>query len=405
MPALELAQETGKLISWLKGEGQSVAKGEPLLEIETDKAVMEIESPGEGVLAGVKVQPGVDVPVGQTIAWLVRPGEPPPVEDAPIASGRSMTAAPQSSSAMAGGGAAPPATAAPVKISPKARRLAKEHGIDLGGVRGTGPGGEILASDIEAAIAAGAASAGTVHPSVPTTGSPGTPPGLESMSSTAKLMAERTAKSWASVPHFFVVREVDASALLAARERLLPEIDQAFGVRLTHTDLLVALLAPVLARHPRVNAAWTEQGIRLNQQVNVGVAMAVEDAVVATVIANADTAALGQIAVQRRDMAERARAGRLRSADIAGATFTISNLGMYDVDAFNAIISAPQVAILAVGRIADRVVALEGKPCVRPMITLTLSADHRVVDGARAAMFLHDVAEAIRQPETSLGGR
>jgi pyruvate dehydrogenase E2 component (dihydrolipoamide acetyltransferase) len=394
MPALELAQETGKLVSWLKQEGQTVAKGEPLLEIETDKAVMEIESPGDGVLTAIRVQPGVEVPVGQTIAWLLRPGEPPPLEDAPSESGRRMTAASPTSSSIASQAAASPADA-PAKISPKARRLAKEHGIDLSRMRGSGPGGEILATDILAVVEAGTAPAQTAPAQ----------PGLETMSSTAKLMAERTTKSWTSVPHFFVVHDVDASALLAARERLLPEVDKAFGVRLTHTDLLAALVAPVLARHPRANAAWTDQGIRLNQQVNLGIAMAVEDAVVAAVIPNADTTALGQIAVQRRDMAERARAGRLRSSDIAGATFTISNLGMYNVDAFNAIISPPQVAILAVGRIADRVVPVDGKPAIRPMMTLTLSADHRVIDGARAAMFLHDVAEAIRQPETSLGRR
>ena len=392
MPALEMAQETGKLVSWLKNEGQTVAKGEPLLEIETDKAVMEIESPGDGVLAGIKVQPGIEVPVGQTIAWLVRPGETPPVEEAPSQSGRRMSAAPQSSSSTVAGKAAAAPVAAQAKISPKARRLAKEHGVDLSLVRGSGAGGEILATDIMAVVEAGAAPAQSAPAQAE----------LETMSSTAKLMAERTTKSWTSVPHFFVVHEVDASALVAARERLLPEVDRAFGVRLTHTDLLVALVAPLLARHQRLNAAWTDQGVHLNQQVNLGIAMAVEGAVVAAVIANANTTTLGQIAVQRRDMAERARAGRLRTSDITGATFTISNLGMYGIDAFNAIISPPQVAILAVGRIADRVVPVDGKPGIRPMMTLTLSADHRVVDGARAAMFLHDMAEAICHLEASL---
>ena len=397
MPALEMAQETGKLVSWLKNEGQTVAKGEPLLEIETDKAVMEIESPGDGVLAGVKVQPGIDVPVGQTIAWLLRPGEAPPVEEVPSQSGRRMTAASQSSSSTVVGQAAPAPSAAQAKISPKARRLAKEQGVDLDFVRGSGPGGEILAADIMAAVEAGAAPA----QSAPAQAEFETK--LETMSSSAKLMAERTTKSWTSVPHFFVVHEVDASALVAARERLLPEVERAFGVRLTHTDLLVALVAPVLARHPCINAAWTDQGIRLNKPVNLGIAMAVEDAVVAAVIPNADTTSLGQIAVQRREMAERAKAARLRTSDITGATFTISNLGMYGIDAFNAIISPPQVAILAVGRIADRVVPVDGKPGIRPMMTLTLSADHRAIDGARAAMFLHDMAEAICHPETSLG--
>jgi pyruvate dehydrogenase E2 component (dihydrolipoamide acetyltransferase) len=406
MPALEMAQETGKLVSWRKQQGQTVAKGEPLLEIETDKAVMEIEAPGDGVLAAVKAQPGDEVPVGQTIAWLVQPGEAPPTEEAPAASGRHMSARPANphlptaadvghEAAASAPSNATPAAAPP--ISPKARRLAKEHGIDLSKVRGTGPGGEILGTDILAFAKAGSAAPPSVAAAPASAG-------LEALSSTAKLMAERTTKSWTTVPHFFLVREIDAGALLAARDKLLPQIEKARGVRLTQTDLLVALLARVLVKHPRVNAMWAEGGIRLNQEINVGIAMAVEDAVVATVVRYADKTELAEIAVQRRYMAERARAGRLQPSDIAGATFTISNLGMYNVDAFSAIISPPQAAILAVGRITDRVVPVEGKPGVRPMMTLTLSSDHRVVDGARAARFLDELAAAIAEPEKWLAG-
>jgi pyruvate dehydrogenase E2 component (dihydrolipoamide acetyltransferase) len=212
-------------------------------------------------------------------------------------------------------------------------------------------------------------------------------------------MAERTTQSWTTVPHFFVAREVDASALIEARERLGPAIQQAQGIKLTHTDFLVALLARVLVKHPRLNASWSAEVVRLNHEVNIGVAMAVDDGVVATVIHNANKADLSEIAVQRRNLTERARAGRLRPSDIAGATFTISNLGMYHVDAFSAIISPPQAAILAVGSIAERVVVVDGRPAVRPTMTLTLSCDHRVVDGARAGSFLNEVAEAVREPE------
>jgi pyruvate dehydrogenase E2 component (dihydrolipoamide acetyltransferase) len=212
-------------------------------------------------------------------------------------------------------------------------------------------------------------------------------------------MAERTTQSWTTVPHFFVVREVDASALVEVRERLGSAIQQAQGIKLTHTDFMVALLARVLTKHPRMNASWNGVGIHLNEGINMGVAMAVDDGVVATVIHNADKTDLGEIAVQRRDLTERARAGRLRPSDIAGATFTISNLGMFHVDAFSAIISPPQAAILAVGSITDRVVPIDGRPAIRTMMTLTLSCDHRVVDGARAAVFLNEVAEAVRQPE------
>jgi pyruvate dehydrogenase E2 component (dihydrolipoamide acetyltransferase) len=395
MPALEMAQETGKLISWLKKEGESVAKGEPLLEIETDKAVMEIESPGEGVLAGIKVRAGAEVPVGHTIAWIVRPGETPPTDEVTAASGRKTT-----SSVTTSGPASPtvtPASAAtqsatqPIKISPKARRLATERGVNLADVRGSAPGGEILASDILAA--AEARSSASAAPA-------------DSGSTISRLMAERTTQSWTTVPHFFVIREVDASALNAARQKLGAEIEQAGGAKLTHTDLLIALVASVLRKHSRLNASWIQESVRTNPDINVGVAMAVEDGVVAPVIRHADKMKLSEIALLRRDLAEHARSGRLRPADLSGGTFTISNLGMFGVDAFTAIIIPPQAAILAVGAIADRVVPVgEGsaaQPGIRPMMTLTLSSDHRVVDGARAAEFMRDLVEALGSPQKYL---
>lgn len=395
MPALEMAQETGKLISWLKKEGDSVAKGEPLLEIETDKAVMEIESPGEGVLAGIKAQAGAEVPVGQTIAWIVRPGENPPADEAPTESGRKMTAVASSPTPSAGQTSAASASAAQssatqsVKISPKARRLANERGVNLAEIRGSGAGGEILASDILAAVE-----------SKRTLSSPT----ADGASPIARLMAERTTQSWTTVPHFFVVREVDAGALNEARLRLGPAIEKLHKVKLTHTDLLVAIVAGVLKKHTRMNASWAGGGIRANDDINVGLAMAVEDGVVAPVIQRADRVSLGEIAIQRRDLTERARGGKLRPADIAGGTFTISNLGMFEVDAFTAIIISPQAAILAVGAIADRVVPVgkgaDARPGIRPMMTLTLSSDHRVVDGARAAEFMRDLAESIANPQT-----
>jgi pyruvate dehydrogenase E2 component (dihydrolipoamide acetyltransferase) len=392
MPALEMAQENGKLLSWRKKEGEAVTKGEPLLEIETDKAVVEIESPGDGILAGVKAHEGDVIPVGQTIAWIVLPGEKPPAEAQPSATGRRMdTKAPPPPPAPASKTSSEP-VASSARISPKARRLAKEHGIDLARVRGTGSEGEILAEDILALVASPAA-----ETDAPASGT------LEPMSSIARLMAERTTQSWTSVPHFFVVREVDAGAVIEAREKLGSALEKTQGVRVTHTDVLVALAARVLGKHPRLNASWTGEGIRLDREVNMGIAMAVNDGVVAAVIPGAQTKNLGEIAALRHDLTERARAGRLRPADIAGATFTISNLGMYKVDSFSAIINPPQAAILAVGRITDRVVPVEGKPGIRPMMTMTLSSDHRVVDGARAASFLNDLADAIQEPGKWLG--
>jgi pyruvate dehydrogenase E2 component (dihydrolipoamide acetyltransferase) len=221
---------------------------------------------------------------------------------------------------------------------------------------------------------------------------------LEILTSLGRIMAERTTESWTTVPHFFVSRDLDATALNEYRDRIVGEIESRYQVRVTHTDLLVALTAGVLLKHPWLNASWTADGIRLHDFVNMGVAIAVNDGVVAAVIPSAHTATLAAIAGLRREMTERARAGKLRPADISGATFTISNLGMYQVDRFSAIITPPQAAILAVGAIADRVFAVDGKAAIRPMMTVTLSCDHRVADGAKAAKFLADLAEALREP-------
>ncbi|HKV04858.1 MAG TPA: dihydrolipoamide acetyltransferase family protein [Candidatus Acidoferrales bacterium] len=398
MPALEMAQDTGKLISWRKQEGETVTKGEILLEVETDKAVVEVEAQAGGVLAGVKAKPGDVIPVGRTIAWILRAGESVPVDEVPVSApgdgaGHPPSTIPhaiQSSSETRAG-------AKKIKISPKARRVAQERGVDIEHVRGSGGDGEILVSDIVAAAEPAEAAATTKSSAtVASLSTSDAAPGAQALSSIGRLMAERTTQSWTSVPHFFLTRECEASGLNASRARLSKAIEEARGVRLSHTDLLISVVARALEHHPRLNASWTGQAIRFNQEINIGVAMAVEEGVVAGVVRSANKIELAEIAVQRRDLADRARAGRLRPDDIAGATFTISNLGMYHVNAFTAIIVPPQAAILAVGEIEDRVIAVEGKPAVRPMITLTLSCDHRVVDGARAAEFMDTVASSTR---------
>ena len=384
MPALEMAQETGKLLSWRKKEGENVVKGEPLFEIETDKAVVEIEAQGDGILAAVTADVGAVIPVGETIAWLVAPGEQPPAKSAvaaPTARASSSVERPSPVSAAA----VERGTAAAPQISPKARRLAKELGVDIGQIRGTGPDGTITAEDVQT-FASGAKPAGGAT-AVPST---------EPLSQVARLMAERTTQSWTSVPHFFLVRDVDATELVEAQKRFGQGIDKSQAPSIT--DVLISLVARVLAKHPRMNSSWTGGGIQANPYVNVSVAMAVKDGVVGAVIHKADTKKIADLSSERRELTERARAGRLRPADISGGTFTVSNLGMYKVDAFSAIITPPQAAVLAVGSVSDRVVPVDGKPGIRPVMTMTLSSDHRVVDGARAAEFLSDLANAIREP-------
>jgi pyruvate dehydrogenase E2 component (dihydrolipoamide acetyltransferase) len=397
MPALEMAQETGKIVSWVKKEGDTIRKGEILLEVETDKAVVEIEASADGVLGGVKSQAGDVVPVGTTIAWILAPGEKVPAEAASAApAARTMTEQARPAAAAPTPSAAPrtstPASSPPtgeVQISPKAKRLAKELGVDVTTVKGTGPDGTITSDDVTAAANARAAAPAPAASAAPAD---------SALSTVARLMAERTTQSWTQVPHFFLVRELDATALNDIRAKLGPAIEKDRGVKLTHTDLLVAIVSRVLKKHPKMNAMWSGKGIQMNPDINISVAMAVTDGVVGSVIPKADATPLADISVQRRDLAERARGGKLKPTDVAHGTFSITNLGMYNIDAFNAIIAPPQAAILAVGRISDRVVAVNGQPAVRSMVTLTLSSDHRVVDGAQAALFLNDLAEALSSP-------
>jgi pyruvate dehydrogenase E2 component (dihydrolipoamide acetyltransferase) len=385
MPALEMAQETGRVLAWRKQEGEHVTKGEPLLEIETDKAVVEVEAPGDGLLASVAAKVGEEIPVGRTIAWLVRPGEQPPAgEESNIQSGRAKSTNVWSEA----NGTLPAsteATAAP-QILPKARRLAKELGVSFKGIRGTGPDGIITVDDVQAF-----AHASKAGPSLPLK--------AESLSTVARLMAERTTQSWTQVPHFFVSREVICTALGKAQVDLAGEIARAHGVQLTITDFLVILVARVLTKHPRVNATWKDGTIQDNTDINISVAMAVEGGVINGVIHNPHSLHLLEVCKKRRELTELARAGRLRPADIQGGTFSISNLGMYKVDAFTAIIPPGQSAILAVSAIVDRVVAVDAEPQVRPMMNLTLSGDHRVIDGVHAALFLQELANAIAAPD------
>jgi pyruvate dehydrogenase E2 component (dihydrolipoamide acetyltransferase) len=398
-----MAQETGKVLRWLKRQGDAVTKGEPLLEIETDKATMELEAPESGVLTGVSAAEGEDVPVGRLIARIIAPGDagapnaaarsrsaatapatPAPATPAPAAStpATSVPTTPAPASPLAPGPAPARASAhrapgAPHRVaaSPKARRLARERGIDLAALAGSGPAGVVVAGDVLQMAAA------------PT-------PGTVSLGTVWRLMAERTTRTWTTVPHFFLMCEVEASRLMAWRT----EQQERIGLNLTYTDLLVKLAAAALREHPRLNARWENGTVLSGEGINIGVAVAIDEGLVVPVIHGADRLSLEAISRRRREVVDRARAGRLRPDDIAGGTFTISNLGMYRVDAFTAIINAPQAAILAVGRIADRVVPVDGLPGVRPMLIMSLACDHRVVDGARGAQFLGTLSNLIEEP-------
>ena len=275
-----------------------------------------------------------------------------------------------------------------VAASPKARRLAAERGLDISALHGSGPGGAVLAVDVPAAVRPAVAAAPASTPRV----------GAPSVGTVWRIMAERMTTSWTTAPHFYLVREVNVSRLVS----WLDTARRQTGAHITYTDLLVKLVAAALSQHPRANASWKDATIVQNADINIGLAVAIDDGLVVPVIHRADTLRLAEIAARREDVVSRAQAGKLRPADIQGGGFTISNLGMYGVDAFNAIVNPPQAAILAVGRIADRVVAVDGQPAVRPTMVLTLSCDHRALDGARGAQFIGAVADLIEEPLTLL---
>ncbi|MBI2207637.1 MAG: 2-oxo acid dehydrogenase subunit E2 [Candidatus Rokubacteria bacterium] len=427
MPALELAQETGKVLRWLKQPGDRVTKGEPIVEIETDKVTVEIEAPAAGFLGDVTAHEGDVVPVGRTIARIV--DQAGGVAAAPVvASAPAATVAPTSPPASIK--ASPlarklaeqhgvdlaqvktasgkiekadvlayverrksaPAANGPVALgtpaSPKARRLAAEHGLDVGALTGSGPGGAVLVADVLAASShVSVVAAGEMSEARPRTEAP-------AMSNVWRVMAERMTASWTTAPHFYLVREVDVSRLVTWLDRARRQT----GAHVTYTDLLVKLVAAAIGQHPSINASWKDGTIVRHADINVGLAVAIDAGLVVPVIHRADTLSLAELASRRDDLVGRAQAGKLRPADIQGGVFTISNLGMYGVDAFSAIVNPPQAAILAVGRIADRVVAVNGQPAVQPTMVLTLSCDHRAVDGARGAQFLGALADLIEEP-------
>lgn len=413
MPALGMAQETGTLLQWRKAPGDSITQGEPLMEIETDKATVEVEAPASGILANVTAQPGDVIPVGQTIAVILAAGEnvpnaaamPAAVNATPLARRVAAEHHLDLAQVKPQGGKVQkedvlaylatqgkPAVNLRVLASPKARRLAQERGLELKTIRGSGPEGAVLASDVLSIVQTAPQS--VIEGDGKVGALPAAVPEVMPMSRLWRVMVERLSQAWTTIPHFYLLREVNASRLIA----WLNEARGRAAEKITYTDLLVKLTAQALRQHPRVNAWWRDDTILLNPEVNIGLAVAIDDGLVVPVVRQADTLGLGQIAARRIELIAKAQAGKLSPDDISNGTFTISNLGMYGVDAFNAIVNPPQVAILAVSRIADRIVPLNGLPAVQPMMNLNLSCDHRAVDGARGAQFLQTLADLIEDP-------
>jgi len=418
MPALGVAQQTGTLLKWLKAEGQPVFKGEPLMEIETDKATVEIEAPGSGVLSQVSAKAGDEIPVGRRIALILAPGESanaavvqgphpriesgagsnplpkgegkeeqlvtastraqlplPPGEgrgEGGIAQGKPMSAVSHPNASISGR----------ILASPAARRIARERGIELAMIDGSGPEGSVLAADVLRVTpdAASIRSEQTVGESV----APLTP--------MRRIVGQRMTLSKQTAPHFYVSMDIDMGAVVQFRQAWQRRGDDGTP---SINDFILLACARALKDFPLLNASYGEQGFILHHDIHVGMAVALDEGLVVPVIRNADRLTLEEVAQQSRRLIEQMHNKKLTPRDYEGGTFTVSNLGMLGADSFVAIINPPQAAILAVGRVAERVVAEDGMFAIRSMMTATLSADHRIVDGALAARFLQQVKKLL----------
>jgi pyruvate dehydrogenase E2 component (dihydrolipoyllysine-residue acetyltransferase) len=396
LPRLGQGMETGTIVRWLKSEGEHVEKGEPLFELDTDKVTQEVEAEASGVLLKIAVAEG-EVPVGKTVAFIGSAGEAVPETDAAEETpsdnlSQALPEAPRAPEPVS----EPPVTANDrVKASPLARRLARERGLDLQAIRGTGPEGRIVAEDIESA---GVGEPNTASDKLSQAKLVSREVERVPLTSIRKTIARRLTEAW-QIPVF----QLQASADMTRANALVAKLrDRDPDVRITVTDLLTKVAAQALMRHREVNAEYTEDAILLHPSANVGIAVAAPQGLVVPVIRGAERLSLAEIAAARGDVVGRARENKLRAEDLEGGTFTISNLGMYAVESFTAVLNPPQAAIVAVGATGDRAVAVGGELAVRPMVTLTATFDHRAVDGAPAAAFLQTLKESLEDPGLAL---
>jgi pyruvate dehydrogenase E2 component (dihydrolipoamide acetyltransferase) len=435
MEALSPTMEEGRLVTWLKNEGDEVAEGDVLAEVETDKATMELVARGAGVLRKRLVGEGDTANVGTMIGVIAGADEDvselvggagaaqaPAAEEAPADEAAEKDAAPPAEPAKAEGGApeepspeedeaagTKPAPASEggreaggrVKSSPLARRMAKEGGIDIGAVQGTGPGGRIVRRDVEQAVATGKAPAAEAPGAA---AQPAAGPSTDAryrehpLTQMRKTIARRLSQSIGPVPHFFLTVEADMGEAVRLRARI-NERFAAEGVKVSPNDLVIKAVAMALARHPFVNAAWTGDAIRLYEQVHIGVAVAVEEGLITPVVRDADRKGIAEIAREVKELAGRAREKKLKPEEYTGSTFSISNLGMFGIEEFTAVINPPEAAILAVGALGPKVVVdEEGNVAVRQRMRMTLSCDHRVIDGATGAQFLQTLVSYLEDP-------
>jgi pyruvate dehydrogenase E2 component (dihydrolipoamide acetyltransferase) len=458
MPRLSDSMEEGTILKWLKAEGDEIARGDELVEIETDKATMTYEADTAGTLA-IVAQEGETLPIGQVIARIGEGGEAPaadgaaaeaPAEAAASGNGSPSEAPPAAAPAPAPAATAEPPAAAPApapetpspegnggrpKASPVARRIAREQGIDLATLQGTGPGGRIVKADVEAAASGGAA-APAAEPAAPAPAAPapasepaaapapaaepaaapaaqvppppapavaetGTAKGdvaIQELTRTQQVIARRMAESKATVPEFTISTDVDMEAAVELRGQLKVAVEQTGGAVPSYNDMVVKAAAIALREFPRANGSYKDGHFELYSRVNIGVAVAAQEALIVPTVFDADKKSLGEIARDSRALAERVRAGAVTPPELSGGTFTVSNLGMFGVTEFVAVINPPQAAILAVGKMEPRAVVRDGEIVARNTMSLTLACDHRILYGADAAEFLARIKALLEQP-------
>ncbi|WP_420632937.1 pyruvate dehydrogenase complex dihydrolipoamide acetyltransferase [Candidatus Palauibacter sp.] len=420
MAQLSPTMEEGKLIGWKVAEGDTISQGDVVAEIETDKANMDVEALGGGVLRKIVVEAGATVPVGALIGVIAAPDEeiddllaeaaeeaasagaptPEPAHEEPVAPAEDPAPAPAAGTASAAGAAA----GSRIKASPVARRMAAEGGISLSSLVGSGPGGRIVKADVEAALAAGPAVAPPTPARAPTAATgPGPAPALpvgledrvEDASQMRKAIARRLVQSIGPVPHFFLTTEVDMGRALELRADVNARFaDGRIGVN----DLLLKATAEALNRHPAVNASWEETAIRYHGAVHIGIAVALDGGLITPVLRDAGRKGLRQISTEARDLITRARGRKLAPEEYQGGTFSVSNLGMFEIDQFTAIINPPEAGILAIGQTVEKPVVVAGEVVVRKRMRVTMSCDHRVIDGATGAAFLGTFKAMLENP-------
>jgi pyruvate dehydrogenase E2 component (dihydrolipoamide acetyltransferase) len=422
--------EEGVVVKWLKREGDRVASGDALAEIETDKAVLELEATTAGVLHKILAQEDSKVPVGQLIAVIGsededvsslvgKPSSPSPQPPPPVTIGGSLASAVPPSPGAPGAGATArqePIRRERIDASPLARRMAEETGIDIAQVHGTGPGGRVVKRDIEAFLgqlrgqpsrpsapsATSPAAAVEAMPQAPAQPAPVEVAGIDhterELSMMRKTIARRMVLSKTTAPHFYLTTEIDMERAIAMRQSL-NEL-AADDVKIGFNDMILKAVANALRQFPRMNVSYADDKIRLHQRVHLSMAVALDEGLITPVIRDCDRKSLGEIAREAKELTERARARRLKPEDYTGGTFSVSNLGMFDVEAFGAIINPPEAAILAVGTIKQQPVVMDGQLSIGHRMKITLSGDHRAIDGATAAQFLQVVKRLLEQPLT-----